>query len=176
MNFDGVEEAQGANYTLPGTIGIFTIKSAEAKTNTNGKEYIQITFENNEGKFSHMFYTSDAAAPRIQHLYKHANGGTALTGQVTTAQVIAGLQGKRVGLKVSGRVGNNGQTYADLGFGGFASDPNEEALKKLKFNAQEQRNIEAALTNQDNQGVKNADAEIAATDEENASAAKLNNF
>ena len=158
MNFDGVEEAQ-SGMTAPGTKGIFKITKVEAKTNMNGKEYLAITFESEDGSsFTHMFYWTEKAVSRIQHLWKHATG-TKLEGEVAIQQVIAGLTGKKVGLKVIGRIGTNGRSYPDLSYGGFACDATAEEVAKLQFTATEQRAVDAALENAQNQGVENADSE-----------------
>jgi hypothetical protein len=159
-NFSDVQEAQGSSMVLPGTIGIFTIKNAEEGTSKNGKEFVAIEFESAEGSsFKHTFYLVEKALSRIQHLWKHTHEGNLLSGDVTTKALVAGFIGKKVGLKVSGRISNNGKSYSDLAFGGFACDPTEDKVNELNFTPQEKKNIEDALNNMNNQSVSNADKE-----------------
>jgi hypothetical protein len=160
MNFSNVKEATGGEMVLPGTKAIFTIESVEHGTSTNGKDYLLVNFTSEAGSFKHYFYLVDGALSRIQHLWKHSHGGNELSGEVSIEGLIAGLKGKRVALKVTGRIGNNGKTYPDLPFGGFAADATEEGLASLEFSAREQNDIVAALKNLQNQSVQTADAEI----------------
>jgi len=170
LNFDGVQDAKGGDMVLPGTKAIFTIAEVEHGTSTNkGTPYLKMKFLSDDGaSFTHSFYLSEKALSRIQHLWKHSHGGEELKGQVTIEGLIAGFKGRKVGLKVTGMIGNNGKTYPDLPFGGFACDPTAEALEELQFTSTEQADIAKALENREKQSVNNADIETVANDEADA--------
>jgi len=159
LNFDNVQDAQSSNMILPGTIGIFTIKDVEAGVTPNSKEYLKVTFENENGSFSHSFYLSEKALPRVQHLWMKSHNGEMLKGEIEINAIVAGLINRKVGLKVGGTISNKGKTYPDLAFGGFASLPTQEDLANLKFSAREQMDVDAALDNMKNQSVNNATKE-----------------
>lgn len=167
MNFDNVNEASGGELVKPGTKAIFTIAEVKDAKNTNEKEYFAVNFSSEDGNFTEQFYKSTGALPRLVHLWGKANPTSPLTGDVTEAQIIAGLTGKKVGLKVGGRIGTNGKTYPNLSFGGFACEPTQEALNALEFTKREKEEIEAALANLATQAADNADSE---TGSETASA------
>jgi hypothetical protein len=158
MDFDNVNEAAGGDLIKPGYKGIFTISEVKDEKNANEKQYFGITFTCDDGSFKQQFYTSQPALPRIKHLWSRATQSE-LSGQVTEQQIIAGLTGKKVGLKVSGRVGSNGKTYPDLSFGGFACVATPEELEALQFTKKEKEDIEAALANLATQEAENADSE-----------------
>jgi hypothetical protein len=173
MDFNNVNEASGGDMVKPGYKGIFAITEVKDEKNTNDKQYLGITFTCADGSMRHSFYTSKAALPRIQHLWKKATQSD-LTGNVTEQQIIAGLTGKNVGLKVTGRIGNNGKTYPDLSFGGFACVATPEELELLVFTKREEEDIAAALANLENQASSSADVET--TDGAPAAPASDGNF
>ena len=164
LDFDGVEEAQGSNMTMPGTIGMFTISDCVyAPSKDKGTPGLKFTFDSADGSsFTHTFWLTGKALSRLQHLAKHALN-TSLSGKIQTSQLVVSFKGKKVALKVTAQINeSNGRVYPDLPFGGFAADKVED----LKFNGRELEEIEkgkalAARTNN-----SQADAEddgIAAT-------------
>ena len=158
MDFNNVNEASGGDMIKPGHKGVFTISKVEDTANSNGKQYLAVTFDSPDGGLRHSFYTSQAALPRIKHLWSKATQSE-LEGNVTEQQIITGLTGKSVGLKITGRIGNNGKTYPDLSFGGFACLPAD--IDSLEFTKKEQDDIEKALANLEAQASSAADAEPA---------------
>lgn len=162
MNFDKVEEAQGGSMVMPGTKAIFTIGDIENGVSTGGKDFLKIKFESEVGSFSHYFYLSEGALSRVQHLWKHSHDETPLTGDVSIEGLIAGFKDKKVALKVTGRIAQNGKTYPDLAFGGFAAGVAD--LETLDFSPREQSEITAALANMQNQPVAQADTETSDTE------------
>lgn len=148
LNFDSVGEAEEMNIVQPGTKAIFKIIKGEGKQNANGKDYLELTFQQDTGaEFRHQFYLSPKALPRIQHLYK-AVTGSKIQGAITVEGIIAALMNKKFAMKVTGRVGSNGKTYCDLSFGGFAAPVDK--LDELAFTPKEQQSIDEALENQKN--------------------------
>ena len=164
LNFNGVQEAQGGDMVLPGTKAIFTVAEVESgESSQKGTPFLKVKFVANDGaSFTHSFYLVEKALSRLQHLWKHTHAGQELSGNVSIEALVTGLKGKKVALKVTGRIGSNGKTYPDLSFGGFAADPTEEGLKSLEFTASEQADIAVALENRTKQSVQNADTETIA--------------
>lgn len=158
LNFKGVEEA-GRPLTSPGTKDVFTLKSVvfgaskEKGTASMTVEFIQ---RNELSGFKESFYITEKAMGRIQHLVSRTTG-TKLDGDVTEEQMIAKLQGKKIGLKVIGRVGQDGNGYPCLPYGGFACKPEE--VNNLEFTPQEQNAINAALKAAEEARSKGADSE-----------------
>lgn len=141
LNFDGVEEAS-KGYTLPGTKGIFEIKSVTTGESSEKKTpFLKVHFEDDSSKMDHDFYLTQGALPRIQSLYK-AIFGKLITGQINPTTLATELTGKKVGLLVTGKVGSNGKGYNDLDFGNFCFAPAN--LENVGFsNAQNTRIAEA---------------------------------
>jgi len=160
MNFNEVKEAEGADFAIPGTKAIFTIASVESDVSKAGKDFLKITFDSAQGGFNHYFYLVEKALSRVQHIWKHSHDGEMLTGDVTPEALVAGFVNKKVGLKLTGRIANNGKSYADLSFGGFACDPTDEALEALEFTKAELRDIDACNSNNEAAVPANADTEI----------------
>lgn len=156
FNFDGVEAASGISMTMPGTIGLFNIGKVEfGASKEKSTPFMKLTFEcykrrENDNKmvdesssFNHAFYmSSEGALKRVQYLAL-VMFGQEFTGRLTEAQLTAAFLGKKVALKVSGQVGNNGKGYPDLSFAGFAKKIEE--CENLSFNSQEAADIRDAL-------------------------------
>jgi hypothetical protein len=127
INFDGVSDVDNSAqnlYVKPGA-QVLTVKEVESLSNSNGKEYLKVTFESDKGgTFPQQFYLTPAALPRIQHLMKNFTGSE-LVGNVSTDQMIAKLVGTSANCIVDGETKlNNNQkvvTYPILRFRGFAS-------------------------------------------------------
>lgn len=121
INFKGVEEAKDKVSTRPGTIGVFTISDVKFDTTKNkGTYYMGVTFSRSGDEFSHSFFLSEKALPRIKTLVKNV-AGVELDSEVLEEKLVALLKGKQVALKVTARIDEtNGRAYADLSFGGFS--------------------------------------------------------
>ena len=138
INFKGVEEAKDKMITRPGTIGVFTVSDVKfANSEQKGTYYMGISFSREEDEFNHRFYLSQKALGRVVSLVKHAAGVKLEDDNVLEEKLIALLKGKKIGLKVTARIDEeNGKAYADLSFGGFASDPDK--VSELHFNTKEE--------------------------------------
>lgn len=164
FNFDGVEVAGDKRFTKPGTKGVFQIAGLEfGKSKNKGAAYMKVKFEDKESSFNDSFYFVGANAEktkamlsRIQTLV-YAASQSKLTGNITQAQLEAKLLGKKLGLKVSGEVANNGKGYPKLSFGGFAVP--EAEVEFLEFNSDELKAIDAALEAIANSSSNNSDGE-----------------
>jgi hypothetical protein len=158
LNFSGVEEA-GKPLTSPGTKAVFTLKKITFGTskekNTPGMT-VELEQAGGVSQFKETFYTTEKAMPRIQHLHKAVTGAK-IEGTVTEEQLVAKLEGKKVGLKVIGRVGSDGNGYPALPFGGFACSIDK--VGDLEFTVQEQNAIAAALKAAEESRSKNSDSE-----------------
>jgi hypothetical protein len=142
FNFEGVEEASSDSYTQPGTIAVFTIGDVKFETSDNAKDFMELKMIESPGVFfTHRFYMTEKAFPRVQSLHK-AIVGNKIEGNITDAQLTAILKDKQVALKVTGRV-HNGKVYADLPFGGFCKPV--AALAELAYTAKEQIELDAGL-------------------------------
>ena len=140
FNFEGVEEASSDSYTQPGTIAVFDITDVKFETSDNAKDYMELKFNEAPTVFmTHRFYMTEKAFPRVQSLHK-ALTGNKIAGNITDAQLIAVLQGKKIALKVTSRA-HNGKVYADLPFGGFCKPVDN--IAELAFTAKEQAEIDA---------------------------------
>jgi hypothetical protein len=145
LNFKGVEETKDIVSTSPGTKDVFTIKKVVFESSKNkGTMYMGVTFNNKASEFTHSFFLSEKALPRVKSLVKHAVGKE-LDDEVSEAQLIAMLTGKQVALKVTAKFDDaNGRAYADLPFGGFAKAPSliDELVFTPKEEAENKRAIE----------------------------------
>jgi len=143
MNFDNVAD-KSAGYAQPGTIDVFKIDKAEVKAAKTGTQQLVVEFKTKEGdKYTHFFAWTPKAAVNINHLVKNATGNK-LTGDVTLEAVAAQLTGKKLAMKLVGKVvPTTGRGYADLPFASFAAPADE--VGSLSFNASEQAKIDAAL-------------------------------
>ena len=144
INFKGVEEAKDSTMTRPGTIDVFEIKEVKFET-TKGKGtyYCGVTFARKNDNFRHSFFLTEKAVGRLKALIKAATGKV-LEEEVFEDQIKVMLEGKKVALKVTGKVDEtNGRGYPDLAFGGFAKDPS--MVGELSFSDQENDKNKAAL-------------------------------
>lgn len=109
INFDNIadNEIKVSKTVKPG-VGVFTIVSAESKTNVNNNAYIRFEFQNkDEQKFRQDFYiNNDKGLGRVKELAK--NAGVEL-GDVDVDTLMARFIGKEVGLIVDGQ-----KEYADI--------------------------------------------------------------
>lgn len=148
IDFTGVDIA-GAGMTQPGTKGIFVIKDLKfGLSSVKSTAQVEITYaeEGPQGKgtiteFKKAYFFSEKALPSLQTLVK-AVTGSKMEGKMTQEQFEAKMKGKRVALKVTGRVGSNGGGYPELSFGGFCAPVAE--LESLAFTKREQDDIDAA--------------------------------
>lgn len=161
LDFNNVSEASDAIYTEPGTIDSFLIQDVTFGESSNGKGYIECNFKQDNGSsFKHRFYTSSGALPRIQSLWKTVNGAT-LSGQVGEEQIVAGLKGKKLALKVTARIAEDtGRAYADLPFGGFCKTVDK--MSELSFTSAEQEAIHAGRASMTASIASSADKEVPA--------------
>lgn len=142
LNFDGIEAAADRIMTQPGTIGVFKIVKPEfGESKEKHTRYLKLVFEDKTSSFSHSFYLSEKALPRLQSLAE-ASLGAKLTGNLNDEQIIAKFTGKEVALKVTGQVSTTGKGYPNLSFGGFCKPKGE--VQFLEFNSKEVEEIEAA--------------------------------
>jgi hypothetical protein len=173
LNFDGINEAEEMNIVAPGTIALFQVIKGEKKSNANGKDYLELTFQQDTGsEFRHQFYLSKGALPRIQHLYK-AITGNKIEGAMTVEGLVQAFKSKKFAMKVTGRVGNNGKSYCDLSFGGFAAPADK--LNELSFTPKEQAAIDEAIENERN-SLTIADSEAGAPKGESKENVEDDNF
>jgi len=142
LNFDNVAD-KGAGYVQPGTIDIFKITEVEVGAAKTGTPQLKVTFKNEAGdSLMNYFAWTQKAAVNINHLVKNATGEK-LTGDTTLEAVAAQLRGKKLAMKVTGRVATtNGRGYADLPFASFAAPVDQ--LDTLKFTAGENAKIAEA--------------------------------
>lgn len=157
FDFTGVEAASEKTLTSPGTRAVFKCSEVKFDISQNGKDFMEVTFDNNSSSFRHRFYMTEGAYPRVQFLHKAIYNGDELTGAVNETQLIAKFKDKEVALKVGGRVGNDGKGYPDLGFGGFAKHPTR--LAELEYSTAEQAAVDEALEANRNYNNASPDAE-----------------
>lgn len=162
LNFDNVEEP-GLPLTSPGTIAIFLISEPKFDSSKEkGTPFLGVNFQqigdtgSIVSQFTESFYTTQKAMPRIQHLVSRSTGSK-LAGDVTEEQIVTKLKGKKVALKVGGRVGSNGNGYPRLAFGNFAAAPDK--IGELSFTPAEQAEVEKALQAIAESRSRNADSE-----------------
>lgn len=161
VDFTGVPEASDKAMTSPGTIDVFKITGVEfAETQNTGKPFMKVVFENKDSSFSHNFFMTQPALPRIQALARAVTGQPFTGNQVTEEQIASALKGKEVALKVLGRVNEEtGKGYPDLGFGGFGKSVAQK--DELIFSATEQRIVNDTLEAIAQSRMGNADSEQA---------------
>jgi len=136
ISFKGVEEAKEVLMTPPGTIDLFDIKEVKFDTTKNkGTYYMGVTFARKGDQFSHSFFLSEKALPRIKSLVKMATKEV-LEDDLAEEQLKIKLEGKKIALKVTARFDeSNGRAYPDLIFGGFGKSA--DRLSELVFTEQE---------------------------------------
>jgi len=143
LNFDNVPD-KGAGFVQPGTIDIFKIAEVEVGAAKTGTPQIKVTFKTKGGdSLINFFAWTQKAAVNINHLVKNATGEK-LTGDTTLEAVAAQLRGKKLAMKVTGRIATtNGRGYADLPFASFGAPADQK--DSLVFTAGERAKIDAAL-------------------------------
>jgi len=143
INFDNVAD-KSAGYAQPGTIDVFKIDEVEVKAASTGTQQLVVDFKTKEGdKYTHFFAWTPKAAVNINHLVSNATGSK-LTGDVTLESIAAQLKGKKLAMKLTGKVvAKTGRGYADLPFASFGAPVDQ--LSTLSFNASEQAKIDGAL-------------------------------
>lgn len=158
FDFTNVNPAEGVNYTQPGTIGDFKITECKyevsKKKGTPGLR-VQFTCLEDQSTFSHSFWLTPNSLPKVQHLAEHAIKNR-LNGQMTGDQLAGVFKDKQLPLKVIGQIGEDGNVYADLPFGGFSANTKED----LRFTKSELEKIEecknaaarASVSTADNDG------------------------
>ena len=94
--------------TVKPGVAVFTVVSAEYKTNVNNNAYLRFEFQNkDEQKFRQDFYiNNDKGLGRVKELAKNAN---VELGDVDVDTLVARFIGKEVGLIVDGQ-----KEYADI--------------------------------------------------------------
>jgi hypothetical protein len=109
INFNEVadNEIKVSKTVKPG-VAVFTIVSAECKTNVNNNAYIRFEFQNkDEQKFRQDFYiNNDKGLGRVKELAKNSN---VELGDVDVDTLMARFIGKEVGLIVDGQ-----KEYAEI--------------------------------------------------------------
>lgn len=142
LNFKGVEEAKDNAFTEPGTKDVFRIKEVKFDTTPNkGTYYMGVTFARKSDSFSHSFFLSEKALPRVKTLAKAL--GKELDEELSEEQLIKFFEGKDIALKVTAKFDEtNGRAYADLAFGGFCKPV--EKLGDLEFTDREKDDIARA--------------------------------
>lgn len=155
ISFKGIEEAKDILMTRPGTIDIFDIKEVKfGTTSGKGTYYMGVTFARKGDQFSHSFFLSEKALPRIKSLVKMATGKV-LEDELQEEQLKMMLEGKKIALKVTGKIDEtSGRAYPDLVFGGFGKSADK--LTELEFSDQE-----LMLNKKAAEVVRNADASSA---------------
>lgn len=126
ISFKGVEEARETVMTPPGTIGVFTIKEVKFDSTKNkGTYYMGVLFARKQDQFSHSFFLSEKALPRVKSLVKIATGKSiGDEEELTEEQLKVMLTGKELAMKVTAKFDEeNGRAYPDLAFGGFGKAP-----------------------------------------------------
>lgn len=159
IDFSKYESAKGgAGLTAPGTIAVFKLKEVEVFAEPGKTPRYQVTFEESDGgpSFKHSFFITDKAIPRFRYLMEKALQSEDL-GNMEEAQIITGLTGKELGLKVSGEISKDGKGFPTLSFGGFASSPAE--VGTLKLTRKEEGDVQAALEAQRNNSNGSASAD-----------------
>jgi hypothetical protein len=171
FNFNNVQSAEGYNNTEPGTIAFFKISDAEfIKSKDKGTPGLKCTFEQigrntiadekeaNAGigsTFSHSFWLTANALPRVQHLAEHALKQK-LSGDLTGSNLVAMFKGKELPLKVTAQIDDKtGKVYANLPFGGFSA----EEISNLKLSSSEQAEIAKSESVVAKTNIANADTE-----------------
>lgn len=162
LNFDNVAD-KGAGFVQPGTIDIFKIEDVEVGAAKTGTPQLKVTFKTKEGdSLINFFAWTQKAAVNINHLVKNATGEK-LTGDTTLEVVAAQLKGKKLAMKVTGRIATtNGRGYADLPFASFGAPVDQ--LDTLKFTAGEQAKIDSANAATGSPAAADADASPTASD------------
>lgn len=157
FSFDNVEEVSAKGFTEPGTKGKFKIAKVEFENSKNkGTRGMVVTFEDKTSSFRHTFWMTEKALGRIQSLSVAATGEK-LTGDVSEDALKKKLEGKFLGLKVTGTVSDSGKGYADVPFSGFCTS--KDKVEELSFSAKEQGDINRALEAIRNAAPVNADKE-----------------
>jgi len=147
ISFAGVEEVSDIQYTRPGVIDVFEIEKVEfGNTKNKGTYYMGVTFKRKADQFSHSFFLSEKALPRVKTLVKNATGIVIKDDEVVyEEQFVKMLTGRKLGLKVTGSVDEtSGKWYADLAFGGFCKPAAN--VSDLAFTSdEEEKNRQAAI-------------------------------
>lgn len=163
FNFEGTTgEAQDIQYTDPGTIDVFSIEDVKFDTYSTGTPYMQMDFKSDEaGQFNHRFVlrgkdaeTTVKVLERIQHVHKTLFGEI-ISGDASTDKLKNAFKGKKIALKVVGRIADDGKVYADLPYLSFAAKPAD--IGELSF------------TNKQNELIADCRAAIAARSSQPAS-------
>ena len=144
LNFSGVEEAKESLMTRPGTKDVFEITEVKFDASKNkGTYYMGVKFTRKQDSFTHSFFLTEKALPRVKSLVKWACG-VELDSEVVEEQLSKMLTGKKIALKVTGKIDEtNGRAYPDLSFGGFGKEAGK--LAELEFNEPElEKNRKAA--------------------------------
>lgn len=145
ISFKGVEEARETIMTPPGTIAIFTIKEVKFDATKNkGTYYMGVLFARKQDQFSHSFFLSEKALPRVKSLVKVATGKPiGEEDELTEEQLKMLLTGKEIALKVTAKFDDEtGKAYPDLIFGGFSKSPDK--ISELTFSDEETAKNERA--------------------------------
>jgi hypothetical protein len=181
INFDDVKPTSDKGFTRPGTIDVFKIVKIEfGKSKNKSTPGMTVFFENSDSGFNHTFYLQGSDAEktkmmlgRVQALltYVHGESGK-LTGNITAPILIAKLKDKELALKVTGEVSNTGKGYANLPFGGFGKLKSE--LSFLKFTAEEEKGIDAAIEAIESSRSSRSDNEQSATPSEDTTVTSEN--
>src|SRR5690348_13578473 len=140
LNFKGVDEAKDLVMTKPGTIAVFNIEEVKFDSSKNkGTYYMGVKFSKKGDSFSHSFYLTEKALPRVKTLIK-AVTGKVIEEELLEEQIKMMLTGKEVALKVIAKIDEeNGRAYPDLGFGGFCKPVAN--ISELVFNDKEEEGI-----------------------------------
>lgn len=157
INFKGVEKAKESTMTRPGVIDVFEIKEVKFDTTPKkGTYYMGVSFSRKADNFSHSFFLSEKALPRVKSLVEYATGKS-LEEELQEDQLIALLTGKKLGLKVTGKIDpENGRAYPDLSFGGFGCIAAD--VEKLVFNEVELEKNEKAKAALASASIANAES------------------
>ena len=130
--------------TTPGTVAVFDVADVKFDEK-NDKEFFQVTFEREQDLFNEWFYMTTDASKRIVELFDRLNEGVQIPNDENA--IIAALKGKKVALRVSGKVNpNNGKGGPTLPFLGFSRKPALiQELIDRGFSTRETEGINAAL-------------------------------
>ena len=169
LDLNTVEAAADRGFTSPGTIDVFGLDEIKFDK-VNEKEIFEITFGRKDDSFRETFYLTEKASPRFVYLWEKLMGTEAQIPQ-EEAGVIAALKGKKLGLKVGGRIGTIGKGYPSLPFSGFACAVDQ--LSELSFSTKEKVGIREALAAQTQQTAAEGSTDAAANTNGSAEADDL---
>lgn len=176
IDFGAINSASEFSRTSPGTIGVFIMSKIEYGEAKNDKKtpFMRVTFTGEEREdnpasltqFPHDFFLSAGALTRVQYMKEKLTGekftDTFTSTESLMAKMKATFEGKRIALKVTGKINpDKGTGFPDIPFGGFAAKADDWYADNsiLKLTPQEKAVSEDVLAAMNRSSSAKADKE-----------------